>query len=171
MFPSEVGSFQTNSGRDGKRLRRQVLPTAPSPTITHLTFCIIDMAARRPARQGRRAPKFLGAPHVVQTGGDAAREVSERGRRLPKQAPLSGRQVPPRYLSPCVQVGAPEHSRFQAPSFVKQRQRGDFESWRTLREDAAQASASSHTRAQGDMGMLCAGACAFGLGTGTLFSI
>ena len=25
-------------------MSRQVFPTAPSPTMTHLTFCIIDMA-------------------------------------------------------------------------------------------------------------------------------
>ena len=30
-------------------MRRQVFPTAPSPTITHLTFCIIDMAAAEAA--------------------------------------------------------------------------------------------------------------------------
>eukprot|EP00964_Phaeocystis_antarctica_P141558 scaffold106618_cov77-Phaeocystis_antarctica.AAC.4 len=32
-------------------MRRQVLPTAPSPTITHFTFCIIDMVARGEGHQ------------------------------------------------------------------------------------------------------------------------
>ena len=31
------------------------MPTAPSPTITHLTFCIIDMAAHARAEAQRRS--------------------------------------------------------------------------------------------------------------------
>jgi hypothetical protein len=34
------------------------LPTAPSPTITHLTFCIIDMATHARARKRRSRDAF-----------------------------------------------------------------------------------------------------------------
>ena len=36
-------------------ISRQVLPTAPSPTMTHLTFCIIDMA--NPAHPAQKRPR------------------------------------------------------------------------------------------------------------------